>query len=186
MDLGAYHLFGIGAGDVTNPLNANTVENFAHPQLRDSAELQPNGDRDLRFLTKTRPRDAQTTSDLTSDLGWNRYPNPTSPIPIIRNEELLLIRAEANIQLNNLGPALTDINLVRSVSGGLAALPAFADQAAGINALLHERRYSLVFEWGHRWIDMRRYNRLNQLSIDRTGDVVYPTFPIPTDEVLPR
>ncbi len=186
MDLGAYHLFGIGAGDATNPLNSNTVENFAHPQLRDSAQLQSNGDRDLRFLTKTRDRTSQTTSDLTSDLGWNRYPNPTSPIPIIRNEELILIRAEARIQTNDLAGALTDINTVRTISGGLDPLPAFADQAAAINALLYERRYSLVFEWGHRWIDMRRYNRLNQLSIDRPGDVVYPTFPIPTDEVLPR
>lgn len=186
MDLGAYHLFGIGAGDQTNPINANTVENYAHPQLRDSAQLQANGDRDLRFLTKTRDRDEASSSGLTSDLGWNRYPSPTSPIPIIRNEELLLIRAEANIQLNNLGPALVDLNVVRTISGGLDPLPAFADQAAAINALLYERRYSLVFEWGHRWIDMRRYNRLNQLAIDRVGDVVYPTFPIPTDEVLPR
>ena len=82
--------------------------------------------------------------------------------------------------------ALADINFVRVNSGGLAPLAAFADQAAAINALLYERRYSLVFEWGHRWIDMRRYGRLNLLPIDRPGDVVYPTFPIPTDEVLPR
>lgn len=186
LDLGAYHLFSIGAGDATNPLNSNTVENFAHPQLRDSAQLQPGGQRDLRFLTKTRDRTSQTTSDLTSDLGWNRYPGPTSPIPIIRNEELILIRAEANIQQNNLTAALADLNFVRVNSGGLAPLAAFADQAAAINALLYERRYSLVFEWGHRWIDMRRYNRLNQLPIDRPGDVVYATLPIPTDEVLPR
>lgn len=186
LDLGAYHVFSIGAGDVTNGLNANTVENFAHPQLRDSAQLQPGGQPDRRFLTKTRTRQSQTTSDLTSDLGWTRYPGPSSPIPIIRNEELILLRAEANLQQNNLGPALADINFVRVNSGGLAPLGAFADQAAAINALLYERRYSLVFEWGHRWIDMRRYNRLNQLPIDRPGDVVYSTLPIPTDEVLPR
>jgi hypothetical protein len=186
LDLGVYHSFSTGSGDVTNSLNANVAENFAHPQLRDSAQLQPGGARDLRFLSKTRTRTVQTTDSLTSDLGWTRYPDPSTPIPIIRNEELILLRAEANIQLNNLGPALTDINLVRTTSGGLAALPAFADQAAAINALLYERRYSLLFEWGHRWVDMRRYNRLNQLSIDRPGDVVYPTFPIPTDEVLAR
>ena len=58
--------------------------------------------------------------------------------------------------------------------------------AAGIDALLYERRYSLLYEWGHRWIDMRRYGRLNQLAIDRPGDLVYTTFPIPTDEVLAR
>lgn len=184
LDLGAYIRFGTGSGDATNPLIA--PENFAHPQLRDSAQLQPGGQPDRRFLAKTRPRASQTTSDLTSDLGWAVYSSPTSPIPIIRNEELILIRAEANLQLNNLAAALDDINFVRVNSGGLAPLGAFGTQAAGINALLYERRYSLVFEWGHRWIDMRRYGRLDQLAIDRTGDVVYSTFPVPTDEVLAR
>lgn len=186
-DVGVYHFYSTGSGEIPNDLNRNTQENFAHPQLRDSAQLQTGGVlKDQRFLDKTFDRTAQTTAGLTSDLGWARYPDPTSPIPIIRNEELLLLRAEANIQLNNLGTALTDINLVRVNSGGLPALGAFADQASAINALLYERRYSLLFEWGHRWIDMRRYGRLNQLPIDRAGDVVYTTFPIPTDEVLAR
>ena len=80
------------------------------------------------------------------------------------------------------------IDFIRVHSGGLDTLPtaSFNTQAAAINALLYERRYSLLFEWGHRWIDMRRYNRLNQLPIDRPGDVVYSTFPIPTDEILAR
>lgn len=186
-DVGVYHFYSTGSGETPNTLNETTQENFAHPQLRDSAQLQVGGVlRDQRFIDKTFDRPAQTTAGLTSDLGWARYPAPTSPIPVIRNEELLLLRAEANIQLNNLATALTDINLVRQNSGGLPALGAFADQAAGINALLYERRYSLLYEWGHRWIDMRRYNRLNQLPIDRTGDVVYSTFPIPTDEILAR
>jgi hypothetical protein len=190
LDLGVYNVYSTGSGEVTNSLNQNTAENFVRPELRDSAQLQTGGVLlDQRFLNKTFSRASQTTSGLTSDLGWARYPAPSSPIPIIRNEELILIRAEANIQLGSLGPALDDINFVRVNSGGLPALGPFADQAAGINALLYERRYSLVFEWGHRWIDMRRYNRLNPPPanwIDRAGDVVYTTFPIPTDEVLAR
>lgn len=186
LDLGVFNVYSTGSGEQTNGLNQNTAEHFAHPQLRDSAQLQVGGQPDRRFLNKTFVRTPQTTAGLTSDLGWARYPDPTSPIPIIRNEELILIRAEANIQLGNLGLALDDINFIRVNSGGLPPLGAFADQAAAINALLYERRYSLVLEWGHRWIDMRRYSRLNQLSIDRPGDVVYTTFPIPTDEILAR
>ena len=34
------------------------------------------------------------------------FPAPTSSAPIIRNEELLLLRAEANIGLNDLAAAL--------------------------------------------------------------------------------
>jgi hypothetical protein len=189
LNTGAFHFFSTGSGELNNTLNQNTQENFAHPQLRDSAQTRPGGGLDLRFTTKTFTRNtSQTTDGLTSDLGWARYPSPNSPIPIIRNEELILIRAEANIQLNNLAAAKQDIDFIRVNSGGLDTLAtaAFNTQAAAINALLYERRYSLLYEWGHRWIDMRRYNRLNQLPIDRTGDVVYPTFPIPTDEVLAR
>lgn len=188
VDLGIFHTFSTGSGDATNNLNQNTQENFAHPQLRDSAQLQPGGQPDARFTSKTFARTSQTTDGLTSDLGWERYPSPGSSIPIIRNEELILLRAEANIQLNNLAAAKRDIDFIRVASGGLDTLDTadFDTQPEAINAMLHERRYSLLFEWGHRWIDMRRYGRLNQLSIDRPGDVVYSTFPIPNDEVLAR
>jgi len=47
--------------------------------------------------------------------------------------------------------------------------------------MLNQRRYSLFGE-GHRWIDMRRYNRLNTLPIDRPGDDVWEEFPIPATE----
>jgi hypothetical protein len=186
LSLGVYHTYSTGSGDFANPIISSVVENFAHPALRDSAQLQPGGQRDRRFLTKTFQRSSTTSSGLTSDLGWALYPTPSTPIPIIRNEELILIRAEANIQLNNLAEALDDINFVRVNSGGLAPLAPFADQAEAINALLYERRYSLLFEGGHRWIDMRRYNRLNQLPIDRPGDVVHQRYPVPTDEILAR
>lgn len=185
MDLGIFHTYSTGSGELSNTLNQATQENFAHPQLRDSAQTGANGT-DRRFLTKVFVRDTQTTSGLTSDLGWSRYPGPSSPIPIIRNEELLLIRAEAAILANDLPTALTFINTVRQQSGDLDPLAPFASVAEANNALLYERRYSLLFEWGHRWIDMRRFGRLNQLPIDRPGDVVYTTFPIPTDEVLAR
>jgi hypothetical protein len=186
LDRGAYHVFSIGAGDVTNPLNRNAVENFVHPQVRDSAQLQVGGQPDRRFLAKTFTTRVGTEGGLTSDIGWARYASAQSPIPIIRNEELILIRAEANILLNDLTSALADINFVRVNSGGLAPLGAFADQAAATNALLLERRYSLLWEGGHRWIDMKRYGRLGQIAVDRSGDVVHPTFPIPRDEVLAR
>ena len=50
-----------------------------------------------------------------------------------------------------------------------------------IDELLRQRRYSLLFE-GHYWIDMRRYDRLDQLPKDRANDVVHALFPIPTAE----
>jgi hypothetical protein len=41
---------------------------------------------------------------------------------------------------------------------------------------------SLLFEGGHRWIDMRRYDRLDLLPLDDDDHAVHPVFPIPTAE----
>src|SRR5438034_258351 len=63
-----------------------------------------------------------------------------------------------------------------------------------VNALLHERLYSLLYE-GHRWVDMRRYGRLNQVIIDRPAgcasagippDTVFSPLPINLFEVQAR
>ena len=90
----------------------------------------------------------------------------------------MLLRAEANIFTGNLTAALADINNVRQVSGGLDPLGPFASQTAALDALLYERRYSLLYE-GQRWNDYRRFNRLNQLPLDRPTQFVAKVMPIP-------
>jgi hypothetical protein len=119
-----------------------------------------------------------------------RYPSPNSPIPLIKNEELILLRAEANIGLSDFASALSDINLVRQTSGGLAPYAGAIDQPSLLTELLYNKRYSLLYEGGHSWIDFRRYNRTADLvGFDRPGpppDVIFSTLPIPNAEVLPR
>jgi hypothetical protein len=195
LDRGVYMDFSAGPGDFANPLalSPQVGENFGHPSLRTGAQLQPGGQPDQRLLDKlvTRaPRSAGTPQTLNSDLGWIRYPSPNSPIPMIKNEELILLRAEANIGLSNFGPAVTDLDLVRATSGGLAPYAGAVDQASLITELLYNKRYSLMFEGGHSWVDFRRYGRLASLATnERAGpppDVIFSTLPIPTAEVLPR
>ncbi|NIM60897.1 MAG: RagB/SusD family nutrient uptake outer membrane protein, partial [Acidobacteria bacterium] len=84
------------------------------------------------------------------------------PIPIIRNEELILLRAEINIGMNLISDAADDINFIRVNSGGLDPRTNL-DATNILDELLKQRRYSLLFEGGHRWIDMRRYGRLDDL-----------------------
>jgi hypothetical protein len=115
-----------------------------------------------------------------SDYDFFVYKTNVSPIPVIRNEELILIYAEVQTQLNHLPDAIVAINRIRTA----ANLPPYAgavDQNSLITEILKQRRYSLFGE-GHRWIDMRRYNRLNQLPIDRPGDDVWQQFPRPATE----
>ncbi|HEY8197787.1 MAG TPA: hypothetical protein VIG04_12455, partial [Gemmatimonadales bacterium] len=200
LSTGVYMDFGTGPGDVANPLAVSdqTSENFGHPSLRTQAQLQTGGALDQRFLSKlvTRPsRSGGTTNttpiqQISSDLGWIRYPSPSSPIPLIKNEELILLRAEANIGLTNLGAAVPDIDLVRTTSGALPAYSGVIDQPSLTTELLYNKRYSLMYEGAHSWIDYRRYGLTAALqSFDRPGpppDVIFPTLPIPTAELQPR
>jgi starch-binding outer membrane protein, SusD/RagB family len=201
LELGVYMDYGTGAGDLANPLaiDPQTGENFGHPTLETQAQLQVDGvSRDRRYLTKLvkrPPRSGGTTNtvpvqQLSSDLGWIRYPSPSTPIPLIKNEELILLRAEANLGLNNPGAAVPDIDLVRTASGGLPAYSGPVDQLSVLAELLYNKRYSLLFEGGHSWVDFRRYSLTSALaSLDRAGpppDAIFPTLPIPASELQPR
>ncbi|MGH7558201.1 MAG: RagB/SusD family nutrient uptake outer membrane protein [Gemmatimonadota bacterium] len=185
LDLGVYHSFGGGPGDKTLTLVNPTI--VAHNSIEADAELQLNGQLDARFLRKIVELETpRSLLDLTSGFRFDGlYPSPFSPVPIIRNEELILLRAEANIGLGNVAAAVEDINFMRVNSGGLAPRN---DLNAGniLDELLDQKRYSLLFEGGHRWIDMRRYGKLDELPLDRPGDVVHAAFEIPIDEVLAR
>src|SRR6185295_18815438 len=114
--------------------------------------------------------------------------NPSAPIAIIRNEELILLRAEANLGAGNTEAALADINFIRTNSGGLAptTLSAASPKAAILNELLYNRLFSLLWEQGTRWIDARRYNLLNTIDVEVTNGHVPTVMPVPADECSAR
>lgn len=185
---GVYHTFSTGSGDQLNALfdpQARAIN--AHPSLLADVQQRPAAaGPDLRYATKvTSLTPARTAQGHSSDLLFTIYTSSTAPIPIIRNEELILLRAEANIGLNNLAAARDDLNYIRVNSGGLAPVGAFGSAAAAVDELLYNRRYSLMFE-GHRWIDLRRHNRLSTLPLDLPTDRRFSRMPVPTAECDPR
>jgi hypothetical protein len=194
LDAGGYFDFSANNGDATNGLSQDTLSavNLVHPSLRDS--LVVNGGSDARYTAKVARRATQSCDPLAagrcSDLSWKRYPKPESQIPIIRNEELILLRAEANNNKSarNAAAAAADINFIRVNSGGLAAdnsLPS-ATQQAMEDEILIQRKYSLLYE-GMRWVDMRRTGRLNQIILDVPAtDKRFSTLPINSFEVAAR
>ena len=127
----------------------------------------------------------RSQAGLSSDLGFTMYSSNNSPVAVIRNEELILLRAEARWFTGDKRGAMEDLNLIRQSSGGLAAVTEPATDAAFVSELLRQRRYSLLFE-GHRWIDLRRFGRLDQLPKDASGHLVHSKFPIPEAECLAR
>jgi hypothetical protein len=139
------------------------------------APLKADGSKDNRFAAKigVRPtRNAPSGLGVSSSLGFNLYPAITTSLPIIRNEELMLLRAEALVATGNKAGALVLINSIRVNAGGLApsTLTAASADAAFVTEILLQKRYSLMLE-GHRWIDMRRYGRLSELPRDLTSGV---------------
>jgi starch-binding outer membrane protein, SusD/RagB family len=187
LTLGVYHTFSTGSGDLQNLLFDPTGRAIlAHPSIRADAEHKPDGSLDNRALAKTALVTARTVQDVTADAVFTIYNSNVAPVPVIRNEELILLRAEARWFTGDAGGALSDINFVRTTSGGLAARGAFANATDFLNELLMQRRYSLMFEGGHRWIDMRRFGRLNQLPKALSTHNIHSRFPFPEGECLAR
>lgn len=182
LDLGVYHTYSLAAGDDVNPLYQDpATTNFrAHPSVRADAEAG-----DQRVARKTAIGTDKTYQGVGSNVIFTVYSSPTAPLPIIRNEELILLRAEANIRAGNLAAAQRDLNTIRVKSGGLAPR-VYTSLASALDDLLRQKRYSLLFESGSRWIDARLYGRLNTLPIDAPSHKVIANFDIPTNEVLAR
>ncbi len=189
LSAGVYFNFSTNPGDAANPLfqNPQTGENHVNPRVVDSADMNASGVIDKRVSAKVTSRPSQTTDSLTSAYGWIRYNSSNAPIPLIKNEELVLLRAEANNALGNGLLAASDVNYIRIASGGVLPIAGLGaqTQAQILGAILHERWYSLLYE-GHRWFDLRRTGRLGPFLLDRPNDQVFSTLPVPLNEVLAR
>lgn len=176
LSTGVYHVFSGGGNDRLNPLFYALNQNnyMAHPTYATDAEAG-----DARLAKVTQVAEAVSIDDLSSDYQVQLYTSNDAPVGIIRNEELILLRAEALIGSDNAG-AISSINIIRNANG-LGDYSGDMTDSAIVNELLNQRRYSLFGE-GHRWIDMRRYNRLGELPLDRSGDEVFTQFPRPVLE----
>ena len=178
LNAGPARFYSSAGGDFNNnlyrvPDQADAI--IAHPTF--VADADPADSRLSKVLL--RPSGTLTLDGLSGDYDVYVYKSLTDQVPYIRNEELVLISAEANIGGNN-GAAVAAINVVRAAAG-LGDYSGGMDDASLLNEVLYQRRYSLLGE-GHRWVDMRRLGRLNELPLDRAGDDVWQQFPRPVSE----
>ncbi len=185
--------------DTPNPGAAATnTTMYLHMSLATDVQKKADGTNDNRFIAKTRtlpsrsgPVSGGEAIGAVSTLGFNGWATTSSPIAIVRNEELILLRAEARLATGDKAGAIADLNQVRVNSGGLppSTLTPASTTDQILDGILYEKRLSLLAE-GFRWIDMRRYGRLNQLPLDNpTGpnkNFVAKVMPIPQGECLNR
>ncbi len=133
--------------------------------------------RDASEATDVRKAVNYTSSPAAKTLKFTRADGTDNNV-LVRLAELYLIRAEARARQDKLVESLADINVIRKRAGLLDAVA--VTEAGLIDAIEKERRIELAFE-GHRWFDIRRYNKLSSVGITQSFRALWP---IPQREVL--
>ncbi|MDY0781674.1 RagB/SusD family nutrient uptake outer membrane protein [Tenacibaculum sp. IB213877] len=179
---GVAHIFGLAGNDLPNnqfnTLGDDGPKFMVHNTWVADAEANDSRVNDKSLMLSQ----AATFDNLSATHQFALYKSNTDSVYLIRNEELILMYAEANIGTNN-PEAINAINIVRNAAG----LPDYSGGTLDdelIEEVLHQRRYSLFGE-GHRWIDLRRLDRLNStyVPLDRAGDNIIDAFPTPFSEL---
>lgn len=182
---GPAHVYG-NSPDISNPLfypfdRPTSTILVVHPAMIEDAEA---GDARLsKFAQRVTNPASSAGVTYPGDFQDARWSTNISAIPYIRNEELILIYAEANLLTGNTDEAVSAINIIRNAHS-LADYGGGTSQDDLIEEILHQRRYSLWAEAGHRWVDLRRTGKLDADHIDlRDGGSIFTQVARRTSEV---
>lgn len=181
---GAYYVFVPGGAENTPNIISDSKIGL-NPLVKDSVQLLDT--RASKIVSRPTTSGGGVTTSITYVGAVASVTNQAAPLAIMRDEELVLLRAQAEIEAGQLANAILDINSVRT-HYGLAALALPPDKTTAINELLYEKRYSLLFEGPQRFVDLIAYGRLNAtfLRPEVPGDPFNSSLPIPRAELNAR
>ena len=175
--------------------NPNPPESFGNP-LTDSKlhlnnlffqGLQAGDQRASHVVTRSSAATAQGyTANYDLDAFVNTPANLTRLSPILQNADVLIERAKAEIELNQLAQAAADLSIIRTVLGGLPPYAVFATQAEARTALVYEQRYTLIGTGPQRFVTLRGYDLVKTLPPMSSTDPYPQAWPIPQGEVNAR
>jgi starch-binding outer membrane protein, SusD/RagB family len=188
LDMGPWYQYNPSAPESsTNPLQGSTnyvTDNFVN-------SVMPGDVRGTHIIPAKKTTVAGYTAQWRLD-----FTDPTNaslqsnPVPMVRNAELLLLRAQAEIATNDLAGATRDINAVHTVEGGLPAYATFTTPAAAISAVLYEYRYSFAYIGAQHLVALREYGMMTDAYLSLPGmpayKVIIDKLPIPLSEVNAR
>ncbi|MEP6930769.1 MAG: RagB/SusD family nutrient uptake outer membrane protein [Flavobacterium sp.] len=102
---------------------------------------------------------------------------------VFRLAEQYLIRAEARAQQGDLIGAKEDLNKIRN-RAGLPDTPAIT-QSEILEAVLNERKFEFFTEYGHRFFDLKRNDKLDSVlgAVKPNWETTDRLFPIPQAEL---
>jgi hypothetical protein len=178
LETGVYHTFSLAGLDTPNPLFI-ALNQAAIVRVAQSSFIEDALPGDTRFNKVVQRESPVDFSSLVGTHDVFIYQTNVDNVPIMRNEELILLAAEANMTADS-DAAIAAINVIRNAAG-LAAYDGANTPDALEDEILFQRRYSLFGE-SHRWIDMRRFGRLGELPNDRPTDNVPVAVPVPFNE----
>jgi starch-binding outer membrane protein, SusD/RagB family len=156
---GVYHSWSAQSGDQLNPINGEIgtlavlwdmvadVDTVNDARWHAKFAVNPNAVQQLSFAAAASP------------YIYAYYATVSTPIPIVRNEELTLVDAQIQMGLGNLSNAITLINDVHQQVGGFSSPLVIAGNYVAVrNALLKEQRISTILEGSEdRTIALRMY-----------------------------
>lgn len=196
--VGVYHTYAAG-GDYLNP-NFDPTIYRVNPRVvfeADSTDPVLSGTDTVRWVTADRRVEAKVELGQNNDclarsgvrscfLDKTNATNIT-PLPILRNDELVLLQAEIFWGQGNYTGALAIVNDVRQAAGlaprtALSFVDATFTTSGSRRALLREilkqKRYQLLNESPTRWVDMRMFGLLAEMGAERgnpsTGVQILP------------
>ena len=181
---GAWYVF-VPGGSENTPNTISDVKIGLNPQVRDS--IQAGDTRASKIVART---DTLSGFGISTNITYvgavSSVANQARPLAILRDEELVLLRAQAYNEAGQLANAILDINDVRTSYGLAPAAP--LDKTSATNAILYEKRYSLLFEGAMRADDLREYGRMNAtyLKKETPTDPFNAALPIPRGELNAR
>lgn len=180
-----------------------TTTNVNNPFFLTSSLLNAFESGDLRrtkWINEVTPSSTTYFYPYKYKLGGATSPG-TEFSTLLRVGEQYLIRAEARILQGGakVAEGIADLNMLRSRSRGevtsvvpdpLPALSLAMVQDSALQAVVRERRVELFAEQGHRWLDLKRWGKIDEVMSQESVDkgVVWNSFqqlfPIPQFDIL--
>jgi hypothetical protein len=117
---------------------------------------------------------------------YDRDPDYEEYTMVLRLSEQYFIRAEALTRLDFVKEGLLDLNTIRD-RAGLQPFSLILDKESVLEKIEKERRVELCFEWGDRWLNLKRLGTLDAVmkkAKPTTWRSTAALYPIPFQEFL--
>jgi hypothetical protein len=174
--------------NVNDPTRESIFYYFANsaPQLYAISDALKNAfsSGDLRMAGWMAPVVVNGKTWYRADKYKNRITNTTEYSIIFRVEEAYLLLAESLTQQNRPADALPYLNPTRE-RGGLDPITMPIEKEVLLDEVILESRKEFFAEMGHRFLDLKRMNRLNVLANAKPNWMAFHAlWPIPQKELL--